>query len=301
MSKLGIVTVLYKSESVLEEFFLSVGIQNFKDYTLYIIDNSPTDESKKLVYDYSNQYNISEKVVYLPSEENIGVAAGNNVGIKKALEEGCDYVLLSNNDILIKDKHLFDNILNEAIHNKYKILIPKIHFYDSNEIWFISGYVQKFRAKCFHIHNYEIDNGQYDYLKSCEYAPTCFMLFNKEVFDEVGLMDEKYFVYYDDTDFLWRCKLKNIPVNIFTKAVIEHKEGRSTGGQTSDFSFYYYTRNRFYFSSKINKQLLVKYASYLYIFIVSLLRSFKHKKTKLYIRLVTELLRGDEFKRINKF
>lgn len=301
MSKIGIVTVLYKSESVLDDFFKSISCQKYQNYILYIIDNSPSETSALLIEEYCSSYGISEKTVYLPSPDNIGVAAGNNVGIKAALNDGCEYILLSNNDILIKDQNLFGNMVSEAACKSFKILIPKIHFYDSNEIWFITGHIQKFRAKCFHENNYQIDNGQFDDLTSCDYAPTCFMLIHKEVFDLVGLMDEKYFVYYDDTDFLWRCKMNNLKVNLFTKGIIEHKEGRSTGGQTSDFSFYYFTRNRFYFSSKINHNPLIKWLSFGYIFLVSLLRSIKHKKTRIYFNIIAEFCRGSEFKRQNQF
>ena len=302
MDKIGIVTVLYKSESVLEDFFKSVSCQNHKNYILYIIDNSTTEESEKLINDYTQLHNLQDKIRYLPSSSNLGVAAGNNVGIKAALTDNCDYILLSNNDILIKDDSLFKNMVNESIEKKHDILIPKIHFYDSNEIWFISGHINKFRAKCFHTNNYKIDNGQFDNkLSECDYAPTCFMLFHKNVFEKVGLMDEKYFVYYDDTDFLWRCYLSNIKVNIYTKAVVQHKEGRSTGGQTSDFSFYYFTRNRFYFSSKIHKNVFIKWSSFVYIFAVSFLRSIKHKKTRIYFNIIKEFYNRTEFKRQNTF
>jgi GT2 family glycosyltransferase len=301
MPKIGIVTVLYKSDAVLDDFFKSISCQNYTNYILYIIDNSPTPESKQLVFEYSSKYKILNHIVYLPSEDNIGVAAGNNVGILAAQKDNCEYVLLSNNDILIQDEDLFGNMISEIESKKIKILIPKIHFYDSNEIWFISGYINKFRAKCFHTNNYKVDNGQFDYLTECTYAPTCFMLFHKSVFEKIGLMDEKYFVYYDDTDFLWRCHINNIQINIYTNAVIEHKEGKSTGGQTSDFSFYYFTRNRFYFASKIHQNRVIKWLSFGYIFLVSLLRSIKYKKTRIYFNILKEFLNKEEFKRQNKF
>lgn len=301
MAKIGIVTVLYKSEKVLEDFFISISCQNYTDYILYVVDNSTTAQSQQLIQDYAKRFNLSNQLVYLPSESNIGVAAGNNVGIKAAQKDNCEYILLSNNDILIKDDMLFQNMINEAILKNIPILIPKIHFYNSDEIWFVSGAINKFRAKCFHINNYQIDKGQFDYLTECSYAPTCFMLLHKSVFEKVGLMDEKYFVYYDDTDFLWRCHLENIKVNIFTKAVIEHKEGKSTGGQTSDFSFYYFTRNRFYFTSKIHNNSIIKWSSFGYIFLVSLLRSIKHKKTRIYFNIIKEFYNKSEFKRQNTF
>lgn len=301
MSKIGIVTVLYKSESVLEDFFNSISCQKFTDFILYIIDNSPSKESEILINNYGLKHNLTNQIKYLPSEGNIGVAAGNNVGILAAQNNNCEYILLSNNDILIKDEYLFGNMILEIESNKMEILIPKIHFYNSNEIWFISGYINKFRAKCFHTNNYKIDSGQFDFIKECTYAPTCFMLFHNSVFQKVGNMDEKYFVYYDDTDFLWRCNMNDIKVNIFSKGIIEHKEGRSTGGQTSDFSFYYFTRNRFYFSSKIHKNTIVKWFSFTYIFVVSLLRSIKYKKTKIYFNILKEFYNRTQFKNQNQF
>lgn len=301
MIKLAIVTVLYKSENVLEDFFKSIACQEFEDFKLFIIDNSPTTQSQKLVEKFAVQYHLTKKIQYIPSDGNIGVAAGNNVGIEAALKEDFNYILLTNNDILITDQDLLKNMINESEIKNYKILIPKIYYYDTKEIWFLNGSFNKFRARSFHRNNNQIDSGQFNFINQCDYAPTCFMLFQKTVFEKVGLMDEKYFVYYDDTDFLWRCNLQNIKVNIFTKGIIQHKEGKSTGGNTSDFSFYYYTRNRFYFASKINLNPFIKYLSFGYIFAVSLLRSFKHKKTRIFLNIIKEFYNKEEFKRQNTF
>lgn len=295
MPKIGVVTVLYNSEKVLEDFFISFSKQSYQDFNIYIVDNSASKESEILIHNYAKQFNLASQVIYLPSRENIGVAAGNNVGIVAAQNDNCEFILLSNNDIFISNNDVLENMIKESIKNNFNILIPKIYFYNTNEFWFISGHINKFKAKCYHDHNYEVDQGQYDEKKECSYAPTCFMLLNISVFQKIGLMDEKYFVYYDDTDFLWRCHEKSIKVNIYTNAIIEHKEGKSTGGQTSDFSFYYFTRNRFYFANKINKNNFIKYLSYCYIFFVSLLRSIKHKKTRIYFKILKEFYNKSRF------
>jgi GT2 family glycosyltransferase len=290
MKKIGIVTVLFKSDLVLEDFFRSISIQTFTNYILYIVDNSPSESSSVLIESLLQKYKIADKTRYLTTGKNLGVAAGNNLGIIASQEDECDYVLLSNNDIVIHDKFLFENMLFNADSFKLQILVPKIYYYNSKEFWFISGHINKFRSKCFHSNNNLVDIGQFDELESCSYAPTCFMLLSKEVFNKVGLMDEKYFVYYDDTDFLWRCKLHNISVNLFTNGSIEHKEGKSTGGQTSDFSFYFFTRNRFLFSLKFNHNIFIKSSSVIYIFLVSLLRSLKYNKTKLFYIILKEFI-----------
>ena len=68
-----------------------------------------------------------------------------------------------------------------------------------------------------------------------------------------------------------------------------------------DFSFYYFTRNRFYFASKIQENSLIKWLSFTYILLVSFLRSVKHKKTRIYFNILKEFYAGTEFKRQNQF
>jgi GT2 family glycosyltransferase len=70
------------------------------------------------------------------------------------------------------------------------------------------------------------------------------------VFDKVGMMDERYFVYYDDTDFVYRCLKQSFQLIYLGNAELRHKVSSSTGGGSSDFSVYYYNRNRLFFIRK---------------------------------------------------
>ena len=95
-NKIGIVTILYNSEAVLDDFFESLSHQTFKNFILYIVDNLSPDNS------LSRAKSLGKKVdfecVYIENGQNFGVAKGNNIGIKAALKDGCNYILLSNND-----------------------------------------------------------------------------------------------------------------------------------------------------------------------------------------------------------
>jgi len=70
------------------------------------------------------------------------------------------------------------------------------------------------------------------------------------VFERIGLMDERYFVYYDDTDFVFRCLKHGLRLVYQGSAELRHKVSSSTGGGGSDFSIYYYNRNRLFFIRK---------------------------------------------------
>ncbi len=247
--KIALVTVLYNSDSVLEDFIMSLSIQNFKDYKLFLIDNSPNPTTDLIISNLINQYKIQD-YIHLKSEYNVGVAKGNNIGIINSIEEKFDYTLLLNNDIVFNDPNLFNKLINSAVENNETLVIPKIMYYNTNKIWMVGGDFILNKGIIKHIGDNEEDQGQYDLENYYNYAPTCFMLIKNKLFDEIGLMDEKYFVYYDDTDFLFRAFLKNYKIKYLPTIKIFHKVSVSTGGNESAFSIYYSNRNRIYFILK---------------------------------------------------
>ena len=126
--KIGLVTVLYKSDNVLEDFFLSLGTQSYTNYFLYCIDNSPSQNTKRLVSQLAIKFNLIDKILHIENNENTGVASGNNQGIELAFKNGCEYILLLNNDIEFKQSDLLEDLVNTALEKKESIVIPKIFF-----------------------------------------------------------------------------------------------------------------------------------------------------------------------------
>ncbi len=84
MKETGLVTVLFKSDDVLDGFIKSLSIQNYTDYHLFIIDNSPSLETDQLLKDLSIKYGFYQ-FTHLKNENNEGVAKGNNKGIQLSL------------------------------------------------------------------------------------------------------------------------------------------------------------------------------------------------------------------------
>lgn len=85
-----------------------------------------------------------------------------------------------------------------------------------------------------------------------DYAPTCCVLFDRSVFQRIGLMDERYFVYWDDTDFLWRMRRAGMKVMVDPSTIVFHKVSSSTGGRLSDFTIRYVFRNQIFFTRKFH-------------------------------------------------
>ena len=237
MKKIGLVTVLYKSDDLLYGFIKSLSIQTIGSFLVYFVDNSVNETSTKFLLNILKGYpNIEYK--YLPQQGNIGVAAGNNVGIKAALKDDCDYVLLLNNDIEVEQNYLLEKMLIKAEEGNNSLFIPKILYFDSRKIWMAGGYMDNLRALGVHEGMGSEDNGSFNKEKEITYAPTCFMMISKKVFEETGLMDEKYFAYYDDTDFVKRSLQNNFTMLYIPSLVILHKVS-SSAGINSPFYVYY--------------------------------------------------------------
>lgn len=264
MSKIGIVTVLYNSEKVLEDFFTTLEQQVFKDFTLYVIDNASSDNSLQKCRVLAEQVTFKTKIY--PEKENWGVAKGNNIGIINALADRCEYILLSNNDVVLNPDTI-QNLLDGMTQMGATMAVPKIYFHDTGLIWCAGGRFSKIKGVTYQFGYNQIDCKKYEAPQLIEYAPTCFMLIDSSVFYRIGLMDEKYFVYYDDTDFVWRAvkkaqeKLVYIP-----KSCMWHKESSCTGGTQSDFALYYLNRNSIYFCKK-NMSIIQKFATLTYIYL----------------------------------
>jgi len=270
----GIVTVLFNSDDVLPGFFKSLANQKDIRFRLYVIDNSKIDSGCRVSRQLADQYGIDMEIIF--NNANVGVAKGNNQGIELALRDQCDYVLLSNNDIEFDNDRLIANLVDKLFNSKLSAVVPKIYYYGlGKKIWFAGGEFNRLRATCPHYGDGEDDVGQYDSLIHTEYAPTCFMLIRSDVFSKIGLMDEKYFVYYDDTDFLWRMRECRLKVGFEAKEFILHKVSYSTGGGESEFSIYYGTRNRIYFIKK-NYKMMNLIASFAFFYISRVLRAFKY-------------------------
>lgn len=275
MGKIGLVTVLYKSDDVLKDFFKSISFQTHRDYVLYLIDNSANDVTNNLIEQYLKQYPVTS-CIHIKNKGNEGVAAGNNTGIHLALKDGCSHVLLLNNDIELEQDFVFERML--LLSQKEDIIVPKIYYYSDRKVWMAGGYMDKPRALGVHYGMDKEDGPEFNSPKHITYAPTCFMLIKKEVFDKIGFMDEKYFAYYDDTDFVFRAIEAGVKMFYDPTLYVLHKVS-SSAGTNSPFYVYYSNRNKIYFIRK-NFKGINKYFSILYTFLARAVFYFRYDKTR---------------------
>jgi GT2 family glycosyltransferase len=243
---LGVVTVTYNSAPFLDEFVASCSRQLMQDFRVYCVDNKSSDNTA----DYLSNIRDERWVISLNSD-NRGVAAANNQGIVRALRDNCEWILLLNNDTSF-DENFFETLISACRSEAWLAAVPKIHFDTPRDhIWYGGGGFDRLKGFTgYHVGMGELDVGQCDTSMVVEYAPTCAMLVHRTVFETVGLMDEAYFVYFDDTDFCWRLRRAGIALGYVPRTKLIHKVGGSTGGDRKPFTVGYTSRNRLYYLKK---------------------------------------------------
>jgi GT2 family glycosyltransferase len=242
---IGVVTVTFGSGTVLPDFIRSVDTQTYPSVMIFAVDNASKDDTIEQLNSWSHP-----GLVVIPNVNNVGVAAGNNQGIRAALEAGCEYVLLLNNDVHFCP-NLFAELVDGLAEYSCDMTTPLIYYADPpNVIWAAGGgFNKKFAWLNYHIGDKEVDTGQYAKATCITYAPTCCILAKQAVFDIVGLMDERYFVYFDDTDFMIRALQSGIITYLLPKSKLWHKVSSLTGA-LSPFSQRFCSRNRAFYIRK---------------------------------------------------
>jgi GT2 family glycosyltransferase len=241
---IGVVTVTYNSARVIRAFMDCLLVQTHSEFSLYLIDNASSDETLKLLADYRDP-----RVNIIRNRDNVGVAEGNNLGIRAALKDGCRFVLLLNNDTVF-DCDLLSKLVQGLREHNSDMVVPKILFFDEpDKIWSAGGYFSALRGNSKHFGFGEKDDGRFDLPRAVGYNPTCCMLIKQEVFDRVGLMDANYFVYFDDTDFCLRAYRAGVKLFYLPTARLKHKVSSLTGGMSS-FTLRYCVRNQVYYVLK---------------------------------------------------
>lgn len=243
----GVVTVLYNSEPYVDEFLASLQRQaRDVPLRLYAIENGATGEALERLRALAAAAGIPGE--FVRNAANAGVAKANNQGIALALRDGCTHVLIANNDIACGEGVL--RRLLAEVTDWRRAATPRILVAGSDAVWYAGGALALWTARG-GVHLPEATPPQMTTpVRETEYAPTCFLLCHAETFSRVGVMDEQYFVYYDDVDFSLRCHAAGVALRYVPQAVVDHKVGGSTGGSESLFTLYYANRNRIYFIRK---------------------------------------------------
>jgi GT2 family glycosyltransferase len=208
---------------------------------ILLVDNgSPDGSGEQLKEEFS-------RIPIILLKENTGYAAGNNAGIRYALEQGSDYVLVINNDVVV-DSGFLEPMVNIAEKQTDVGIVTCKVFYQSvpYEIFSAAGKMNWLLCT-------GVNNGSH--LKAFQKNNTeCFasfacgvlLLMRATMLKSEGLFDERFFMYFEDVEFSRRI-LRSYKIAYTPHGVAYHKSGGGKGWRSySELYLYYHTRNRFW-------------------------------------------------------
>ena len=273
--KIAVIIINWKKYDFTLKCIDSVLKSSYKNFKIILIDN----ESQNV---FSDNINKSDRIHIIKNKNNEGFSKANNQGIKYSLKNGFEYVLLLNNDTLIKNDLIY-LLINKSKSLNQKIIQPLILNYDGTKIWNAGGIINYFlgtfqthkKGKSFK--NFKRNEHFTDWFTGC-----C-VLIKSEIFDEVGFFDESFFAYYEDIDFSIRLREHGYSIAMMNDSYLYHFESASSKfsnqneGNLSPYVHYLNIRNHILLLKKHSKSFnsigillyqLIKILSYLIYFLI---------------------------------
>lgn len=182
-------------------------------------------------------------VTLIENARNLGFAAGSNVGIAEAVRRGVDYVFLLNDDTEVAGSLLRSLVARGESDPAIGILGPKIYYFDEPRvIWSAGGQVGPRGDSC-HRRVDQLDRGEPEAATDVDYVTGCAMLVKRQVIEAVGALDDRFFAYFEETEWCARARRVGYRVVYEPAGHVWHKIAPTERGR-SRFYLYLMARNR---------------------------------------------------------
>lgn len=234
---ISIITVNYRQPAITCELLASLAALDFQDFEVIVVENSPLEDS-------SDSYRAAFPAVrVVNSPENLGFAGGNNLGIRAARGT---YLFFVNNDTELVNGTL-EQLLPAFDSPEIGMVCPKIRYHHSPEFIQFAGFTEvDVFGRNTTLGNNERDQGQQDVRREIPYGHGAAMMVHRRVIEQVGLMPELFFLYYEELDWCAQITRAGFKIVFTPESVIYHKESM-TVGKMNPMKTYYMTRNRIWF------------------------------------------------------
>jgi hypothetical protein len=238
----SIITVNYNDSQVTMDLLSSLEELTYGQIEVIVVDNaSPTDDPNVIKESFP-------WVSLIKSEQNLGFAGGNNLGVKASKGE---YLLFINNDTIVP-KGFIEPLVNTLAHDRQIGMVsPKIKFHWDPKLVQYAGYtpMNQYTIRNSSIGYHQEDDGRFDTASETASIHGAAMMVPRKVIEKVGMMTEVYFLYYEEHDWAEMIKRAGYKIYYQPKTYILHKESLSTG-KNSPLKTYYIARNRIVFARR---------------------------------------------------
>lgn len=241
---ISIITVNYNGTEITDQFLNSLLHITYKNIEVFVVDNASSTSPDVLKEKYPFIHLIKSK-------NNVGFAAGNNLGIREAKGK---YFFLLNNDTEVAPNFLEPIVELMESNENIGIASSKLLYYSKPNIIQYAGHIgiNVYTGRGFVVGFMDTDSEKYNTSYYTELAHGAAMMISRNALNKIGLMAELFFLYYEEIDFCERIKQAGFQIWYCGHSVVYHKESMTTG-KSSPLKTYYLTRNRLIYSRRNTK------------------------------------------------
>lgn len=232
---------------------------DYANMKIILLDNLSKDDLVEVV---AQKY---PDVEIIRLKENLGYAGNNNVGIQAALEQGAEWLFVLNDDTTLDPACLSKLIKVGESDAKIGILGPMVYHFDEPQvIQSAGGSLGKYWLST-HLGKDETDRGQFQTAHEVEWISGCAILVRRSLIEQVGTLDPKFFLYWEETEWCIRARKAGWHIFHVPQARLWHK-GVQRNYQPKPYVTYYVTRNRLFTLAKHKAPWTARLIAFIYIF-----------------------------------
>ena len=222
----------------------SLTIQTYPNFEVIVVDNGSQFELYLELKKQLKQFRSKLKITLIRSELNLYFSAGNNKAIKVA---NGDFICLLNYDTVVMPDFIEKMVDFLEKTPNAGMITPKIKVYNDKDILWNTGAYINFKSGIV-IGNrgyleYDPKNLKYNDVESIGFAPGTAVFFKKEVIEEVGLMDDIFFMYHEDPDWNFRAQKKGYTSYYVPTTIVYHNVSRISDSKREKFNYHFFSRN----------------------------------------------------------
>lgn len=232
----------------------SLAAISYPNYDVLVVDNGSTGNDAAAL-----RGRAGGRIRLLENDRNYGYTGGNNIGIRDCLARSQpDYLLILNNDVTVAPDFL-DRLVEAAeAAPAAGVAGPKVYYHsEPNRIQSAGVTVNMWTGQTTTAGLKQMDAGQHDAGREVDCVSGSCLLIKRTVIEKIGLFDESYFAYWDETDYCTRARTAGYSVNYVPAARVWHKApikrkiwDRTARGRSSSLRYYYSARNNFRFMAR---------------------------------------------------
>ena len=265
--ELAIILINWNQYELTNSCIKSILNCSYKKFKIILVDNCSKDNSvTKLKRDFPN-------VHFIQNNSNLGFTGANNIGIEYAKSEDYEYIMLLNNDTVVKNTFI-EPLVDSFKKNVMAVQPLILNYPDSNTIWNNGGSINSLFGIFKTINkNKNISLIKNFDKKETEWISGCCFMIRSSVIDEIGILDDNFFVYYEDVDWSIRITEKKYKILIVPSSIIYHFEGgswktkkKNKEGYISPYTHYLNIRNHIYLIKKHKNMFIIPSSVFFQIF-----------------------------------